>query len=72
MEMERVNLLSCNELDAVVGGMMDNGQGQLTPRAPGALPRPGENGAPGNGTNWGKVGAEGVIIVGLLVGLFNI
>jgi hypothetical protein len=62
-------LLSNNELDAVVGGMMDNGQGQLTPRAPGALV---PHGGPGDGPNWGRVGAEGVIILGIVIGLFNI
>jgi hypothetical protein len=37
MEMEReINLLSCDELDAVVGGMMNDGRGQLDPKAPGA------------------------------------
>jgi hypothetical protein len=72
MNTQEIGLLSNEALDAVVGGMMNNGQGQNDPKAPGALPAPGTNGAPGNGPNWGKVAAEGVIIGGLLVGLFNI
>src|SRR5664279_3452069 len=72
MNTQEIGLLSNEELDAVVGGMMNNGQGQNDPKAPGALPAPGTNGAPGNGPNWGRVAAEGVIIGGLVIGLFNI
>jgi hypothetical protein len=64
MEREN-NLLSCDELDAVVGGMMNNGQGDR-------LQTPKNTGGPGGGPNWGKVGAEGVIILGIVIGLFNI
>jgi hypothetical protein len=39
-------LLSNNELDTVVGGMMNDGRGQLDPKPPGHLPGRGENGAP--------------------------
>jgi hypothetical protein len=34
------------ELNVVVGGMMNDGRGQLDPKAPGALPEPGTNGGP--------------------------
>ena len=72
MKTQEVGLLSANELDAVVGGMTNDGRGQMDPKAPGALPGRGENGAPGDGPNWGKVAAEGVMAAGILVGLFNI
>jgi hypothetical protein len=52
--------------------MMNNGQGQYLPKAPGHLPSPGENGAPGDGPNWGKVAAEGTMLGGIVIGLFNI
>jgi hypothetical protein len=65
-------LLSNEKLDAVIGGMMNDGRGQMDPKAPGALPGRGENGAPGDGPNWGKVGAEGVMVLGAVIGLFNI
>jgi hypothetical protein len=46
MKTKEIGLLSNKALDAVVGGMMNNGQGDLLPKAPGALPGRGENGAP--------------------------
>ena len=70
--MKTQEMLSSEELDAVVGGMMNNGQGQYLPKAPGHLPSPGENGAPGDGPNWGKVAAEGAMLGGIVIGLFNI
>jgi hypothetical protein len=38
--------LNTDEIDAVAGGMINNGQGQFLPKSPGALPGRGENGAP--------------------------
>jgi hypothetical protein len=38
--------LTIDELDAVAGGMMNDGRGQLDPKAPGALPAPYTNGGP--------------------------
>ncbi len=52
--MEReINLLSCDELDAVVGGMMNNGQGNF-------LQTPKNTGGPTSGSFWGDFlkGAE--------------
>jgi hypothetical protein len=72
MNAQEIGLLSNEALDAVVGGMMNNGQGQYLPKAPGHLPSPGENGAPGDGPNWGKVTIEGGMLVMFTVGLFNI
>ena len=72
MKTQEIGLLSSEELNAVVGGMMNDGRGQLDPKPPGALPGRGENGAPGNGTNWGKVTIEGGMVVMFAVGLFNI
>jgi hypothetical protein len=72
MNMNTQEMLSSEELDAVVGGMMNNGQGQYLPKAPGHLPSPGENGAPGDGPNWGKVATEGAMLGGIVIGLFNI
>ena len=43
---QEIGLLSDQELDAVVGGMMNDGRGQLDPKAPGALPAPYTNGGP--------------------------
>lgn len=47
MDIQQIGLLSNEELDAVAGGMMNNGQGQLLPdRSPGALPPRGNGGPP--------------------------
>ena len=73
MNTQEIGLLSNEALDPVVGGMMNDGRGQFDPKAPGALPGRGVNGAPDNKSlNWGKVEAEGVMLGGLLVGLLNI
>lgn len=46
--------LSALEMDLVSGGMMNDGRGQLDPKAPGALPERGRGGPP-NGTNLAPV-----------------
>lgn len=57
-----INLLSRDELDSVVGGMMNNGQGTF-------LQQPKNTGGPSGGSFWGDFlkGAEivgGVALVG--------
>jgi hypothetical protein len=66
MKTKEIGLLSNEALDAVVGGMMDNGQGQLTPRAPGALV---PHGGPGNSKLDTAKLLGGLIILGGIVEL---
>jgi hypothetical protein len=69
MKTQEIGLLSSEELNAVVGGMMNDGRGQLDPKAPGALPGRGENGAPDNSKlNTAKL-LGGLIILGGIVEL---
>jgi hypothetical protein len=58
MNADSMALLSDEELDAVVGGMMNNGQGQF-------LQSPKNTGGPGMGT--GQLAGE-LIMAGVLVG----
>jgi hypothetical protein len=49
MDMEcKINLLSDDELDAVAGGMMNNGQGNF-------LQMPKNTGGPTGGSTWGDI-----------------
>ncbi|WP_256808139.1 hypothetical protein [Bradyrhizobium sp. Bra64] len=65
--------LSTLEMDTVSGGMMNDGRGQLDPKAPGALPGRGQNGAPAPDPIAGflsaypdMVAVAGVLVAGLL------
>jgi hypothetical protein len=58
--------LNINEIDAVAGGMINNGQGQFVDRAPGALP-PRGNGGPPHGTNLAPT--EALMAAGLLLAI---
>ncbi|MBC9875920.1 hypothetical protein G8O24_00990 [Bradyrhizobium sp. INPA01-394B] len=62
-----VDLLSVEDLDAVRGGMMNDGRGQLDPKAPGAYVPYG-----GPGMSLGQVAGElimGSVAVGFALGL---
>lgn len=62
MMTQEIGLLSTEELDAVVGGMMNDGRGQLDPKAPGAYVPYG-----GPGMSKGQTAGE-LILLGVLTG----
>jgi hypothetical protein len=62
MNTQNIGLLSNEELDAVVGGMMNDGRGQLLPKAPGAY-------VPYGGPGMGKGQIVGdLILAGVIAG----